>query len=202
MHQKHASTSAPIHDLLARRWSGRAFDRDKPVSRESLAALLEAARWAPSCYGDEPWRFIVWDRFRDATAWQQAFACLGEWNQKWVRPAPVLLLSAADSVFTKNDKPNRWGQHDTGAAGENLYLQAVALGLMAHPMGGFDADKARRMFGIPERFTPMAMIAVGHPAPADILEGEYYAAEVAARVRAPLATRFFEGSWGTPFDTR
>ena len=202
MHQKHASTSAPIHDLLARRWSGRAFDRDKPVSRENLAALLEAARWAPSCYGDEPWRFIVWDRFRDETAWQRAFECLGEWNQKWVRPAPVLLLSAADSVFTKNDKPNRWGQHDTGAAGENLYLQAAALGLMAHPMGGFDADKARRMFGIPERFTPMAMIAVGHPAPADILEGEYYDAEVAARVRTPLATRFFESSWDTPFDTR
>ncbi len=202
MHQKRAHTSAPIHDLLARRWSGRAFDRDKPVSRENLAALLEAARWAPSCYGDEPWRFIVWDRFRDETAWQQAFACLGEWNQKWARSAPVLLLSAADSVFTKNDKPNRWGQHDTGAAGENLYLQAVALGLVAHPMGGFDADKTRRVFGIPARFTPMAMIAVGHPAPADTLEGEYRDAEVAERARTALGSRFFEDSWDTPFDSR
>ena len=202
MHQKLAHTHVPIHDLLARRWSGRAFDRDRPVSRESLEALLEAARWAPSCYGDEPWRFIVWDRFRDETAWQQAFECLGEWNQKWARTAPVLLLSAADSVFTKNDKPNRWGQHDTGAAGENLCLQAVALGLMAHPMGGFDADKARRVFGIPERFTPMAMIAVGHPAPAATLEGEYYDAEIAARGRTPLGTRCFEGGWDIPFGAR
>jgi nitroreductase len=202
MHRKFADTHVPIHDLLARRWSGRAFDRGRPVSREQLTALLEAARWAPSCYGDEPWRFIVWDRFRDETAWQKAFECLGEWNRKWARTAPVLLLSAADSVFTKNGKPNRWGQHDTGAAGENLQLQAAALGLMAHPMGGFDADKARREFGVPERFTPMAMIAVGHPAPAETLEGEYRDAEIAARGRTPLGTRFFEGGWDIPFDAR
>ena len=198
MASKVAKTQVPIHELVARRWSGRAFDRDRPLERVQLIALLEAARWAPSCYGDEPWRVIVWDRLQDESLWRKAFECLGEWNQRWVKNAPVLMLTVADSVFEKNGKPNRWGQHDTGAAGENLYLQAAALGLMAHPMGGFDADKARRVFAIPEQFAPMAMIAVGHPAPAEVLEGEYRELELAGRTRKPLGERFFEGGWGTP----
>lgn len=67
MLEKPALTSTPIADLIARRWSPRAIDRDQPVSREQLLALLEAARWAPSCFGDQPWRYLVWDRFHDAT---------------------------------------------------------------------------------------------------------------------------------------
>jgi nitroreductase len=201
MTSKIARTRVPIHDVIARRWSGRAFERDRPVAREQLEALLEAARWAPSCYGDEPWRYLVWDRFRDEAAWNKAFDCLGEWNRKWVKNAPVLLLATADSLFQKNGNPNRWGSHDTGAASENLCLQAVALGLMAHPMGGFEAEKIRRAFDIPARYTPLTMIAVGHPAAADILEGEYRELELAARERRPLGERFFEGGWEIPFRT-
>lgn len=198
MQHKIAHTQAPIHDLLARRWSCRAFDPGKPVSREHLIALLEAARWAPSCYGDEPWRFLVWDRNRDQTSWQRAFDCLGEWNQQWVRNAPVLLLATADSLFRKNGNPNRWGQYDTGAAAENLCLQAVALGLMAHQMGGFDADRIRQAFAIPEQFACMAMIAVGYQAEADILNEELKRLELAPRSRSPLGERFFEGGWNVP----
>lgn len=201
MAAKLARTQVPIHDVLARRWSGRAFDPLKPVARAQLVTLLEAARWAASCYNDQPWRFLVWDRNADAAGWQRAFECLGEWNQKWVINAPVLLLSCAGSVFEKNGKPNRWGQHDTGAAGQNLYLQAAALGLVAHPMGGFDADKARKTFNIPEQYACMAMIAVGHPGPPETLEGEYRDNELAPRERKPLAERFFEGSWGAPVKT-
>jgi nitroreductase len=172
MDKKIAKTQVPIHELIATRWSGRAFDAGKPVTREGIVALLEAARWAPSCYGDEPWRFIVWDKNTDAAAWQKAFDCLGEFNQQWVKNAPVLLLATANSVFHKNDKPNRWGRYDTGAASENLCLQATASGLMAHQMGGFDADKVRKAFGIPLQYECMAMIAVGHPSTVDVLDGE------------------------------
>ncbi|MDP2879630.1 MAG: nitroreductase family protein, partial [Sulfuricella sp.] len=97
MQTKTASTQVDIHDIIARRWSCRAFDASKPVSREQIVALLEAARWAPSCFGDEPWRFIVWDKNSDAAAWQEAFDCLGEWNQNWVKNAPVLMLTTANS---------------------------------------------------------------------------------------------------------
>ncbi len=198
MSEKPALTGTPIHDLIARRWSGRAFAADRAVTPEQTLALLEAARWAPSCFGDEPWRFIVWDRFRDKANWDRAFACLGEWNQNWVRNASLLLLATANTRFTRNDKPNAWGPYDTGAASENLCLQAVALGLMAHQMGGFDPDAIRREFAIPEAFQCMAMIAVGHPAPPETLEGEYQEAERAPRTRTPLGTHFFAGEWGKP----
>ncbi len=165
MLEKPAITQAPIADLIARRWSPRAIDPDQPVGREHLLALLEAARWAPSCFGDQPWRYLVWDRFHDAASWRQAFECLAEGNQIWVKNAPVLLLSIAAPNFGHNDQPNRWAQYDTGAASENLCIQAAALGLAAHQMGGFDAAAVAKLAGLPERATPMAMIAIGHPAP-------------------------------------
>lgn len=198
MQHKTAHTQADIHELIARRWSCRAFDATRPVGREQIVSLLEAARWAPSCFGDEPWRFIVWDRNSDAAAWQKAFDCLGEWNRNWVKNAPVLILTTAAEVFSKNGKPNHWGQYDTGAAAENLCLQAVAMGLMAHQMGGYDADQARQAFNIPAQFACMAMIAVGYQAEADVLDDELRQLELAPRVRSPLGTHFFEGGWGIP----
>jgi nitroreductase len=194
--EKPARTVVPIHELLARRWSPRAYDVSRPVSGEQVAALMEAARWAPSCVGALPWRFLVWDRARDADGWRQAFDCLDEGNRKWVKHAPLLMLSCAGSRFEHNGKPNRWAQHDTGLASENLVLQAVALGLVAHQMGGFDAARARTTFGIPDEYTPMAMIAIGYQAPAEVLDGETRNKELAERARKPLAERFFEGQWG------
>ena len=198
MQNKTASTQVDVHDLIARRWSCRAFDASKKVGREQVVSLLEAARWAPSCFGDEPWRFIVWDRNNDAAAWQKAFDCLGEWNQNWVKNAPVLVLVTANSQFRKNGSPNRWGQYDSGAAAENLCLQAVASGLMAHQMGGFEEDKVRSAFKVPKEFALMAMIAVGHQGEPEVLDDELKELELAARARTPLGVHFFEGDWGVP----
>jgi len=195
---KPAITSTPIHDLLARRWSPRAFDAAKPVSREQLASLMEAARWAPSCNGDEPWRYLVWNKADDPAGWQQAFDCLAPGNQAWVKNVPVLFLSCAGSAFSFNQKPNRWAQYDTGASTTSLALQAVALGLAAHQMGGFSADKARDAFGIPADYTPMAMIAVGYQAAPDVLPDDVKAKEVLPRKRRALAECFFGGAWGKP----
>lgn len=201
MQHKPADTSVPIHELLARRWSPRAIDPAKPLARAQLTALLEAARWAPSCFNDQPWRYLLWDRFRDAAAWQRAFQCLTPGNQAWVKNAPVLLLSTAAGTFAHNAKPNRWGPHDTGAASENLCLEAAALGLVAHQMGGFDADAVRRAFAIPERYTCLAMIAVGHPGPIELLNDEKQQSERAARIRRPLGESFFEARWDAPVTT-
>lgn len=202
MQHKIATTTVPINDAIAKRWSCRAFDASRPVSREQIVALLEAARWAPSCFGDEPWRFVVWDQGSDATAWRTAFECLGEWNQDWVKNAPVLLLITANSLFRKNGKPNAWGQYDTGAAAENLCLQAASMGLMAHQMGGFDADKIRRVANVPEQFACMAMIAVGYQAEESILNAELKELELAPRTRTPIGELFFEASWNVPVRTR
>ncbi len=192
---KRATTAEPIHDLLATRWSPRAIDQEAPVAREQITALLEAARWAPSCFGDQPWRFVVWDRFSDPSGWQTAFDCLAEGNRAWVRRAPLLLAAVADSEFERNGKPNRWGQYDTGAASENLCLQATALGLVSHQMGGFDRNRLAGEFGILERYTPMAMIVVGHPADPSTLPEDRQDEERAPRRRRPLAEIAFQGRW-------
>lgn len=192
---KLATTDTPIHDLIARRWSPRAIDPDKGVAREMILSLLEAARWAPSCFGDEPWRYIVCDRQRDADAWQRAHDCLAPKNRLWAGNAPVLILAVADSRFRANEKPNRWAQYDTGAASENLCLQAVSLGLVVHQMGGFDAAVAHTAFGIPETFTPMAMIAVGYPGTREHLDAQFHEAEYAVRVRRALDETGYAGYW-------
>jgi len=202
MQERKAATSVPIHDLLAKRWSPRAYDAGKPVSRAQITALLEAGRWSPSCNGDQPWRYLVWDNSRDPQGWQKAFECLSESNQKWVKNVPLLMLSCAGSVFAHNGKPNRWTQHDTGMASLSIALQAVALGLIAHQMGGFDADKARAAFGIPAGYTPMSMIAVGYQAEPDVLDEETKAKELRPRARKPLGEHFFEGAWGSGFESR
>lgn len=196
MEPKTANTSVPIHELLAKRWSPRAFDPAKPVAREELQALCEAARWAPSCYGDEPWRYVICDRTLDPAAWERAMACLSEKNARWARHAPVLMISVAAELFGRNGEPNRWGQYDTGAASENLCLQATALGLIVHQMGGFDAGRAREVFEIPDGFAPMAMMAVGHQAAPETLDEDFRKSEVGARSRSPVERCFFRATWG------
>lgn len=193
-----AITQVPIDTTLANRWSGRAYDATKGISQEQVIALLEAARWAPSCFGDQPWRFLVWNKGADSASWQRAFDCLVPGNQDWVKNAPLLLLVCADTVFGHNQKPNRWAQYDTGAAAENLCLQASSMGLMAHQMGGFDADKTRKEFNIPEQYTLMAMVAVGYAADIATLQGDILARETADRARKPLTELFFDAAWGNP----
>jgi nitroreductase len=200
MMHKPAITQVPINETIASRWSGRAYDSSQQVSNEQVIALLEAARWAPSCFGDQPWRFIVWNKSVDAQAWQYAFDCLAPSNQTWVKDAPLLILACADSLFNHNQQPNRWGQYDTGAAAENLCLQASNMGLMAHQMGGFNADLVREKFSIPMQFTPMAMICVGYPADIAKVTGESLTRETAARSRRSINELFFTGTWGKPVD--
>ena len=196
--QKPAITSVAIQETIANRWSPRAFDASKSVSQEQIITLLEAARWAPSCFGDEPWRFIVWNKGTNESAWQRAFDCLVPNNQTWVKAAPVLMLVCANTLFGHNQTPNRWGQYDTGAAVENLCLQASSMGLVVHQMGGFNADKARETFTIPDQYTPMAMLAVGYEGDANNLPDELKMRELAERKRKPLGELFFDSAWGTP----
>jgi nitroreductase len=194
-----ALTAHPINELMRRRWSPRAFEEGRPVEREKLLALLEAARWAPSCFNDQPRRFLLFDG-SDPDALAKARGCLTEGNA-WARKAPVLMLSVTRETFEKNGKPNRWAQHDTGLATENLLLEAVEMGLAAHPMAGYDAERARSEFGIPEGFTPIAMIAIGYPyrASLDALDEKLRAKELAPRERKSIGEIAFSGIWNAPY---
>ena len=194
--QKPAITSVTIQEIIAKRWSPRAFDATKSVSHEQIIALLEAARWAPSSYNDQPWRFIVCDKTSNATAWQTAFDCLASSNQTWVKHASLLLLGCANTILDVNQQANRFAQYDTGAAAENLVLQAASMGLAAHQMGGFNSDLAREKFNIPTQYTPMAMLCVGYEGDANDLPDELKTRELAERKRKPLGDLFFAGTWG------
>lgn len=197
--EKPAPADNPLNEVIARRWSPILFEENRPVEREKILSLLEAARWSPSCFNDQPAHYLVFDG-SDSEALESARDCLVEGNA-WARNAPLLMLSVARDNFAFNQKPNRHAHHDVGAASENLVLQAVDLGLAAHQMAGYDADKARQAFAIPEGFTPMAMIAIGYPRQQELddVDEKTSKRELAARSRKPLGELAFAGKWNASF---
>jgi nitroreductase len=177
----------PIHALLQQRYSPRAFD-ERSVSKETIATLIEAVRWSPSSYNEQPWRFIIVAK-DDPAEFDKLLNCLVPRNQDWAKGAPVLILSVASLAFARNDKPNRHAYYDVGLAVSQLVLQATALGLSAHQMAGFDVPKSRQTYAIPENFDPVAAIAIG------------YSAEEpsASRNRRPRDDIAFGGTWGEAY---
>lgn len=194
--EKPANTQYPIHELLKRRWSPRAFAA-RTVELEKLLSLFEAARWAPSSNNEQPWRFIVATK-EEQTEYDRLFRCLVEGNQKWAYQAPVLILSVASMKFEKDGSANRHAFHDTGMAAENLVLQASALGLVAHQMAGFDLGQARAEFKIPPDCDPVAMIALGYPGDHTTLPDRLRDRELKSRERVAVAKFVFSGIWGKP----
>jgi nitroreductase len=194
MTTKPALTDTPIDPLLAGRWSPRAFSR-AALDAAHLDAVLEAARWAPSSSNLQPWRFIVCDRNTHANAYDRAFAGLVPFNQGWVEGAPVLVLVCAQTVNAKGE-PNASAAYDTGAAAFSLTLQAHALGLAAHQMGGIDRAALRESFAIPVGFEVMAMIVLGQHGDAQQLAPKLLEREQAARQRVPLGEIAYRGAWG------
>ena len=158
----------PVDELFLDRWSPRAMSGEG-VTDEELSTLFEAARWAPSSYNNQPWR-ILYAR-RDTGQWPDFFNLLVEGNQAWAKDAAALLLFVSKETFDFNGKPYPTHSFDTGAAWENLALQATMLGLVTHGMQGFDYERARTELNIPEGFRVEAMIAVGRPGdPAQLSE--------------------------------
>ena len=192
--QKLAETRYPIHELLRERWSPRAF-ADRIVEPEKLRSLLEAARWAPSSFNEQPWSFIVATKEHPGE-YERLLSCLVEGNVRWAQHAPVLMLSVAKLAFERNQKPNRHAFHDVGLAVENMVIQATALGLAVHQMAGFHADRAREVYGIPEGHEPVAAMAIGYLDDPGRLPDDLREREVAPRIRKPLESFVFSGQWG------
>jgi nitroreductase len=193
---KRGSILPAVHEIFHARWSPRAFS-ERPVSDEDLRTVLEAARWAASSYNEQPWRFIV-ARKSDREAYDRLLGVLVPYNQGWAHLAPVLMITVAKKAFSHDGKPNQHSRHDTGAALAHIMLQATALGLHAHGMAGFDAEKARRELGIPDDYEPVAAVALGYLASAEMLPESYREAERRPRERKPLSELTFGGRWNEP----
>ena len=148
----------------------------KPITEAEMMSLFEAARWAPSTYNEQEWRFLY--ARRETPQWPLLFALLAEGNQLWCRNAALLCVIAAHKVFQRNGKANPVHVFDSGLAFENLALQGTAMGLVVHGMQGFDFEKARTTLAVPDDFAVTAMFAVGRPGDPDELPADYRKIEV------------------------
>ena len=193
---KPALTGRPLIPEIKQRWSPRAFDPERAIDPETMATLLEAARWAPSSFNDQPWRYLVFDR-SDPAARAKAEACLFDGNA-WARNAAVLIISAGARTSGRTGRPNRFVLHDTGMATMNLILQAITHGLVTHQMGGYDRERARAEFDIPEEFELASMIALGYAGDPESLPPEVGEREAAPRERSEIPEFVFAGTWGRP----
>jgi nitroreductase len=175
-------------------WSPRAF-ADQPVEREKIQSLLEAARWAPSSFNEQPWVFIIATADHPAEH-QKLLSCLKEGNQIWAHKAPLLILTVAKMHFDHNGQANRHAYHDVGLAVGNLVVQAAALDLVIHQMAGIRSDKIRECYSLPAGYEAVTGIAVGYMGDSNNLPEPLREQELAPRSRKSLREFVFSGSWG------
>lgn len=183
------TSSYPILPLIINRWSPRAMSGET-ITDQELFTLFEAARWAQSSYNNQPWRFIYGKRGTDA--WQHLFDLLVPFNQEWCNNSAVLILVASHKHFEFNEKESRTHSFDTGAACQNMALQAYSMNLVCHGMEGFDYERARIVARLSDHFDVEALFAVGKPVQVTVLSAELQKRETPSD-RLPLEKLIFEG---------
>ncbi len=181
----------PIERLLLDRWSPRAMSGE-PITEQELMTLFEAARWAPSSYNAQPWRFVY--ARRDTKYWPALFNLLVPFNQSWTTTAAVLVVVLSKNTFPWNDKPARTHSFDTGASWQNMALQGFSMGLVVHGMEGFDYEKTKHELSVPDGYTVEAMIAIGRPGKKEHLPKELQEREEKSD-RHPVSAFVFEGTF-------
>lgn len=193
---KPADVGARVIAPIRNRWSPVRFDSARPIPHGDLRVLFDAARWAPSSFNEQPWRYLCarkGDPHRPALE-----EALFDGNA-YARRASVLLCALVKATRTRDGRPNPAGLHDLGMANMNLITQATAMGMICHPMGGFDRDVIRAAFDVPEDYRPVVMLAVGwHDA--SLSDPALVKREERPRSRKPLDETVFGGSFGVPLD--
>jgi nitroreductase len=180
-----------INPVFVNRWSPRGMTGEE-LNDEDLMALFEAARWAPSSYNSQPWRFIY--AKRNTKSWNRLFDLLVEGNKAWAKDSAALVVLISRKNFEYNGKPSVTHQLDAGAAWENLALEACFRGIVTHGMEGFDYQRARQELDIPEDYDVMAMIAIGKKGSKEKLPGPLRDRE-SPTDRKPLTEITMEGKY-------
>lgn len=184
----------PVDPIFTNRWSPRAFDRSE-IPDADLMTIFEAARWAPSAFNFQPWRFLY--AKRESTDWERFLSLLVPFNQVWAQGASVLIYICSDTLIeTKpgDPKPSHTHSFDAGAAWASLALQATMLGYHAHGMAGVEWDRVREELKVPERFRVDAACVIGRFGALELLDEKLRAREVPSD-RKPLAEIAFEGDF-------
>jgi nitroreductase len=194
---KRAKTNYPIHEILELRWSPRAFN-GKQIETEKLQRLFEAARWSPSASNEQPWSFIIGQQ-GDVT-FKKIFETLVEFNQLWVKTAPVVVLAVGRNNSPKNGAPSDWFKYDVGQSVAHLSFQATAEGLYVHQMAGFDRDQAKKLFNIPDGYEVITAFAIGEIGNPSDLHPNLEKMEYADRERKNLDAFVFSNTFGEKSD--
>lgn len=181
----------PINSAILNRWSPRSLTGEK-ISKKILFDVFEAARWAPSSFNNQPWRFIYAER--QSKYWDALFDLLIDFNKEWAKNASVLILIISAKNFEHNGKKSRTHAFDTGASWENLAIEATTKGLVAHAMEGFDYKKARKVLKIPTNFEIHAMVALGRKDKKENLPEDLQKKEVVSD-RKPLSKLLMKGQF-------
>ncbi len=183
-----------IVEYIADRWSPRAFDAAKKIENNTVMSLLEAARWAPSAFNEQPWRFMVGHR-GDKT-FDKILSTLIEWNRQWAAAASVLVLNMGKKTFAKNGKQNVTFKYDVGQAVAFMLIEAMHQGIISHEMSGFDNAEASRLFAIPDDFQPISVTAFGYFGNTDGLPEDMRKVEVSNRSRKNIDAIAFRNIFG------
>ncbi|MDO9502219.1 nitroreductase family protein [Falsiroseomonas sp.] len=197
MTDRTAPVAHPINALMQARWSPRAFT-GAPVTAAQEASLLEAARWAASCFNEQPWVFITARKDAEPEAFARLAGLLSVNNQAWAPQAGLLMIAFHRTTFAANGAANAVAMYDLGQAVAQMALQAVELGLGSHQMRGFDVERARGELGVPEGHEPVVAIAFGVTGAPSLLPEKLAEREVAPRVRKPIGEFAHVGQYGTP----
>ena len=190
--KKFASNEYPILEQLRERWSPRAFS-NRPVPMESTKSLLESARWAASCFNEQPWRFII-ASVTQPVSFKIALSCLNEWNRDWAASAPLIVFVFSKEFF-ENGKKNFHAPYDTGQAMANMTIQATTLGLSVHQMAGILTDKICTSYKVPAGYIPICAAAIGYQGDIGALNDDLRRKEVAPRTRKPLSDLVYADMW-------
>jgi nitroreductase len=181
----------PVNPVFPQRWSPRALS-GKEITEEELFSTFEAARWAPSSYNNQPWRFLY--ARRNTAAWDLFFNLLVEPNKVWCKNAAVLVVVISKTTFDHNGKPSKTHSYDTGAAWGYLALQGSMNNLVVHGMQGFDYAKAKEVLEIPDDYQVEAMAAIGRPGRKEDLPEEVQKREMPSD-RKKISEISFEGKF-------
>ena len=182
-----------INKLIEKRYSPRAFS-NKRVNTENLIELFQAASYAASSRNEQPWRFIYVTK-EQPEEYHNIFECLGDWNQKWAKLVPVLIVTVAKIHYDHKNYPNSHAKYDLGQAVGTMAIQVTELGLHMHQMGGFDSVKAKNDLNIPEGYEAVSMIALGYLGEQNDLDEEFLKIESNERIRKPVSEIAFKGEW-------
>ncbi|MBX2947533.1 MAG: nitroreductase family protein [Cyclobacteriaceae bacterium] len=180
--QTTSTIESPVLDIIESRRSLRAYSV-RPVEEEKIKSLFEAARWAPSSMNEQPWTYLYATK-EQPELWSKVFETLSEGNKIWAVDAPLLIASFVRTKHIRNGVPNNAARYDLGGANAFLSLQATALGLNVHQMGGFDKAKLVENLNVPlEEYEPVVVMAIGYPGDAEKLPENLKQRETSPRVR-------------------